>query len=344
MSDTRPALAAVLSALTGHAGPPLANSGWDGLDVSMTHDRVGASLRVRDVVVPYGTHPWRVDDTVSALEILTERSLWPWQPGDPTAPRWWCESAPWEVESADAVQRPGIYRVTVRFGEGDAASEEFDASSSYSTAQWAPHAIGKDVASALITQGRATPPSILDLVTVASLGATTLARIASLVDALCATTTQRWPCSACQGAGTLPLPAPGRGSFAVSSKRGPCKACRGNGGAVRRAVNGPVVWRVMTREAVKDAVQSNLRGGDEALPDGSYEPRGIAHAWAVENALIELRRAGSQAFRTAWPEVCPWTQPDLRGAWPMLRTLALDCGVHLLDADARRVVIGVEAL
>ncbi len=67
----------------------------------------------------------------------------------------------------------------------------------------------------------------------------------------------------------------------------------------------------------------------------------VSECVEVARAVADGRR---EYLHPAWPEACPWTQADLRAAWSMLRTLALDCGVHLLDADARRVVIGVEAL
>lgn len=32
------------------------------------------------------------ESSAALRETLTERGLWPWQPGDPTASRWWCEA------------------------------------------------------------------------------------------------------------------------------------------------------------------------------------------------------------------------------------------------------------
>lgn len=32
------------------------------------------------------------ESSAALRETLAERGLWPWQPGDATAPRWWCEA------------------------------------------------------------------------------------------------------------------------------------------------------------------------------------------------------------------------------------------------------------
>ena len=76
----------------------------------------------------------------AAVEVLHERGLWPWAPGDVDAPRWWCE----ECETA-----------IIEVCDGGAL---------------------------------ATPPSLADLVAVASLGAETLRGVAELVRTLHAVT------------------------------------------------------------------------------------------------------------------------------------------------------------
>jgi hypothetical protein len=95
-----------------------------------------------------------------------------------------------------------------------------------------------------------------------------------------------------------------------------------------------VVWRVMTREAL--AAHHRRHGHAEG---------DIAAAFSNEFAFREACAVGGAGIGQLppWAVEAPGYRDDVRASWPALRALALDCGVHLLDADARRVVIGVEA-
>lgn len=54
----------------------------------------GHHSRCDDCATPEDVLAWRglTDDDVSeAIEVLYAHGWWPWQPGDPDSPRWWCE-------------------------------------------------------------------------------------------------------------------------------------------------------------------------------------------------------------------------------------------------------------
>lgn len=146
------------------------------------------------------------------------------------------------------------------------------------------------------------PPSLADLVAVASLGAATLRRVAELVRELHAVT-------------------------------------GGETGAT-------LVWRVMTREALREHREWCLR--TPAL--GRHAGQALVLIFGDE----EWRRCeGRTALTSAvWPEAFPHTDlPDDRAerrAYPILRALAVHedgtpTGLHLVAADRTRVVIAVEA-
>ena len=93
MADVaRPALAEVLAAL--------ADSTRDRAPVDLDYVKraiVPPRITIRDgkVYAPAesGMSGWylRTDSTAEAVEALATVGLWPWEPGDERAPRWWCE-------------------------------------------------------------------------------------------------------------------------------------------------------------------------------------------------------------------------------------------------------------
>ena len=93
MADVaRPALAEVLAAL--------ADSTRDRAPVDLDYVKraiVPPRITIRDgkVYAPAesGMSGWylRTDSTAEAVEALATVRLWPWEPGDERAPRWWCE-------------------------------------------------------------------------------------------------------------------------------------------------------------------------------------------------------------------------------------------------------------
>lgn len=95
-----------------------------------------------------------LDGVEAAVEVLSERGLWPWAPGDTGAPWWWCDRCDGGRAASEAMAR-GVGRIC-----GDCFNE------------------------ATLD----TPPSLSALVAVASLGAATLRRVAELVRELHAVT------------------------------------------------------------------------------------------------------------------------------------------------------------
>lgn len=105
---------------------------------------------------------WLHDSPAEALEALHTRDLWPWSPGDETAPRWWCS----------VCDGSGVLTYFTEIGpEGDAcdtcAEDDMEATGGYRT-----------------TGHLADPPSLAALVAVASHGAPTLLRVAELAAVL----------------------------------------------------------------------------------------------------------------------------------------------------------------
>lgn len=243
------------------------------------------------------------ESSAALRETLTERGLWPWQPGDPTASRWWCEAC------------GGHGTVS----GGWAGTEPQDADTCATC--------GRDDLDATggVTADGATddPPSLSALVAVASLGATQLRTIAEVVAELRRVT--RAACSTCKGTGWV------HRNEVTGTER--CWPCKGVGTVA--TLGDRVVWRVMTREALRE----HHRRHGHAEGD-------IAASFSNESAFREACEVGGAGIGQLppWAVEAPGYRDDVRAAWPALRALALDCGVHLLDADARRVVIGVEAL
>lgn len=199
------------------------------------------------------------ESSAALRETLAERGLWPWQPGDPTAPRWWCDDC------------------------GGTGRDDYDEAQGL----WSPCHCDDGATD--------DPPSLSALVAVAPLGATRLRTVASVVAELRRVTRV-------DGAATL---------------------------------GDRVVWRVLPREAL--AAHHRRHGHAEG---------DIAASFSNEFAFREACEVGGAGVGQLppWAVDAPGYRDDVRAAWPALRALALDCGVHLLDADARRVVIGVEAL
>lgn len=210
--------------------------------------------------------PWLHATPAEAVESLATARLWPWEPGDAAAPRWWC----------DRCEGDGAARLTLADGRRirplfRAPCRDCDA-------------IGYT----------ADPPTLPALVVVASLGAPSLVTAAEL-------------------AGVL---APG-------------------------AV---VVWRVMTREAIKEHHRRHSIG---------WNPSHAASVLMVFSREVSPPTSNDpRTIRPRWPEVCPYGgafgEPDsdehgVHRLWPALRALAA-LGVHLVALDTSRIVLAVEAI
>jgi hypothetical protein len=101
-----------------------------------------------------------------------------------------------------------------------------------------------------------------------------------------------------------------------------------------------VVWRVMTREALRNHHGKHSVAREVSLP--LVFSREMTPATSNDPRLV----------RAPWPVACPFSgmfgtpDDDRRGvhrAWPALRALAA-LGVHLVALDASRIVLAVEAI
>lgn len=293
MNDTRPALAAVLSALTDTTITRPVTIAWArGVHhIPQTDDErvcVLAPWRTidgaRDLRTGTETAAPRLLTPIDSLEILTERGLWPWQPGDPTVPRWFCEACGgtgWGGEGGAGV---GMCLVCLPGGvmrrngpRGDGTTDD--------------------------------PPSLSALVAVASLGAERLRTVAEVVAELRRVT--RATCSTCKGTGWV------HRNEVTGTER--CWPCKGVGTVA--TLGDRVVWRVLPREALCEHHEERAR---------KTCAERVAWLCATFSACVNAAQ---------WIDGVDPYGTDHRP----LRALH-DCGVHLLDADARRVVIGVEAL
>lgn len=307
----REALPAVLTAITerplGHWLAEVRSPAWRGgltfADAYRRESRFGtrcAPAQVRwKVEVDFARKTTRersalltVESPAHGVEVLSERGLWPWAPGDADAPRWWCETCGSPVKVVEGVSRED----REAFGAALTAA--------YQRAMVLPDGVemkfvtGVDYARCPTcdnARSTNTPRSLAALVAVASLGAATLRRVAELVRELCAVT-------------------------------------RGETGAT-------LVWRVMTREALREHYQRETTTYARLEPHGRYLCKVFAH-----------ESFGPAAGHPPWPEASTYARSRTAAAWPALRALAVHedgetpTGLHLVAADRERVVIAVEAL
>lgn len=94
-----------------------------------------------------------------------------------------------------------------------------------------------------------------------------------------------------------------------------------------------VVWRTMTREALRAFNEGGLR---------------ISAIGATDEACIVLTSRDSHSMAqdgspNAWPVECPYRFPPVVAAWPVLRDLAA-LGLHLVALDGDRITLAVEAI
>ena len=188
MADVaRPALAEVLAAL--------ADSTRDRAPVDLDYVKraiVPPRITIRDgkVYAPAesGMSGWylRTDSTAEAVEALATVRLWPWEPGDERAPRWWCENCGGSGTCGESWKRSFVKRCSAcrdascgRCGgrgftvEGD-GSNAWDADAVLCTGCNGRSSLGHT----------ADPPSHAALVAVASLGRPLLQRCVALADVI----------------------------------------------------------------------------------------------------------------------------------------------------------------
>ena len=188
MADVaRPALAEVLAAL--------ADSTRDRAPVDLDYVKraiVPPRITIRDgkVYAPAesGMSGWylRTDSTAEAVEALATVRLWPWEPGDERAPRWWCENCGGSGTCGESWKRSFVKRCSAcrdascgRCGgrgftvEGD-GSNAWDADAVLCTGCNGRSSLGHT----------ADPPSHAALVAVASLGCPLLQRCVALADVI----------------------------------------------------------------------------------------------------------------------------------------------------------------
>lgn len=264
-------------------------AGEDGVAVAWTYPH----RALREVVA------WTVESPAHGVEVLSERGLWPWAPGDVDAPRWWCEACGGTggVHTKSHTEFPDEWSYCDTCGRED-----------------------PDVTGGVTADGTtADPLSLAALVAVASLGAETLRRVAELVRELHSITSRRVECDECRGWGGHTITT-GDGSHGTLEQES-CEGCGGAGKVTVCEVSDRVVWRVMTREALREHHErrrgATVRRGGEFLC-ATFSACVLGGTWAD----------GEDVYGT-----------DHRP----LHALA-DCGVHIVSASPERVVIAVEAV
>lgn len=161
---------ATLFALTGVGGSFRGHRPWSHHDaLTMTDERVCVWTISRGSKTLAGVADWLPDlSPAAAVEVLSERGLWPWAPGDANAPRWFCE----------------MCQGTRLVGGGWVGTEYQDTDLCETCGREDLDATGGVTADGTT----ADPPSLAALVAVASRGPETLRGVAELVRELRAVT------------------------------------------------------------------------------------------------------------------------------------------------------------
>lgn len=205
MSDPRPALAEVVAALTAREDEPDLTEFWrvslrdfapptrlrnvvcvtaEGVSTEhrATIDGRDSSVHVRGVAL----QPWTVASVSDALEILAGRDLWPWEPHGEDAARWWRDPP---VREGQFVALAGD-STTVRVAhQGDRVVGQVLSVSGDTAHVVYQGNVATGAYSAMTLRRNPTdwshaPPSIADLVAVASLGCERLRLIVDLAHEL----------------------------------------------------------------------------------------------------------------------------------------------------------------
>lgn len=241
-------------------------------------------------------HRWTHDSPAEAVEALATGRLWPWEPGDEAEPRWWCRRCgdPF-VKTSDIPREASAAIQRAILGEFDAVTDR-----------------------ALRLSSSEVFFRVMDI-----------AERATCVD--CGGTPHG-------GSPGLKTPAFLGDVVAVASLGAPQLARYVHlAGEIARAAGcegARVVWRPMTREALRDH-------HDRTARNTFFSNAGMMCAFFSGWTRGEWRE----------PASCPVDVGPLADAWPALRSLAIGdeatpqpTGVHLLALDASRIVLAVEAI